>query len=896
MSDNKDGVGRREALWWLLSAPLHLRLLSSTASAHPLTSWSQAGAGALPNAPAANSPIARNLHPRTFVTPDILATLRTQIAQDNAFRSRWQTAVSQFESSGGTWTSGEKGDPYATAVGAFFACVRRPDNDLGLRWRSSWKSYRDRIVATAATWPHDGTNPPVGIALALVYDFLHADLTAQERSDLAAWITVGADKFEYAPDDKNQWDAHASDDHAAKLLSSLVLDDAAKRFAKASQETRDWADARSWLGYATGVGYEWKDSHPTTPGLCACIFSLKNAGGLSEAETTDRMGTHLRDAWQHIRQFVIPHPAQTWFNDRVNMTQPEAYYHRQLNVGAHMLWALALLPGKVKLSGASRYSDQPTLANGEAAYFGYLQHVLTSSHPSSPDRTLRNVVDLGGVGTFSPSPSKPGVCGLFVLPAWLVLNAQERAPMDPVAAGIPKVRRWWPGTLEWTTVLSDFSHTSATLITYHHRKWWLNAYEEGCRQNGSWHVHRAGPLLGQRGSASHGPISRKATWAANGTVNFIDPAAYPEFTFPDMAREDSGGVRAAGSGLTTKAEILSKAAVTDYGDVTSWYADARVVAISSNLVRSYNSTVVQVGRLPANAPKISAFTREFVCIQRGADGSDHERIFTYDRIQLVDTRYEPRYNLCPATDPKIDGVETPHQPWAPPNGDWTAVGPTRWDYRDATRMLYDNTKEPKAGKSGNGKVCVTWLEPAPARVTKRGGTNARSEKIPQATGAPAIGPWNGWADLDGEWNKVASTELRAYSGLYTVEVIPANVTADTRFLIACDVMAANANPDAATVLPCDAGSAAARCGASAVVFARAAGGHRSGQVTIPNGVSLVVLANLPPGQTRTLAAADGLTITTAERAASAGETTEGGSNSYGRLVVGVSGSGTLTFS
>ena len=47
-----------------------------------------------------------------------------------------------------------------------------------------------------------------------------------------------------------------------------------------------------------------------------------------------------------------------------------------------------------------------------------------------------------------------------------------------------------------------------------------------------------------------------------------------------------------------------------------------------------------------------------------------------------------------------------------------------------------------------------------------------------------------------------------------------------------------------------------------MVFAREAGGHSSGNVAIPNGVTLVVLANLPPGQTRTLAAAGGLAVTT----------------------------------
>ena len=56
-----------------------------------------------------------------------------------------------------------------------------------------------------------------------------------------------------------------------------------------------------------------------------------------------------------------------------------------------------------------------------------------------------------------------------------------------------------------------------------------------------------------------------------------------------------------------------------------------------------------------------------------------------------------------------------------------------------------------------------------------------------------------------------------------------------------------------------------------------------------------VLANLRPGQSTNLSATGGLTITTNERTASAGDTSSGIANSFGRLVVGVTGSGTLSF-
>jgi hypothetical protein len=135
-----------------------------------------------------------------------------------------------------------------------------------------------------------------------------------------------------------------------------------------------------------------------------------------------------------------------------------------------------------------------------------------------------------------------------------------------------------------------------------------------------------------------------------------------------------------------------------------------------------------------------------------------------------------------------------------------------------------------------------------------------------------------------------------YAGLYTVQVMHTAFNPDTRFLVVCDVMSSTDSPDTAAGLACDANSVAARCGASAVVFSKDAGGHRAGYVTIPAGVALVVLANLPAAEPRTLTTSGGLTITTTNRRSSGGNTSVGVPNSHGRLVIAVSGAGTLEFS
>jgi hypothetical protein len=201
-------------------------------------------------------------------------------------------------------------------------------------------------------------------------------------------------------------------------------------------------------------------------------------------------------------------------------------------------------------------------------------------------------------------------------------------------------------------------------------------------------------------------------------------------------------------------------------------------------------------------------------------------------------------------------------------------------------MTVDNVAEPQDSTPGNGKVRVTWLRPSGsgALVHKRGGTNAQSLNDELAHGAPYYNQYGAWMGLDGEWFKVKGLNVRAYAGLYTVAISPSPVTLDTKFVIAADVLAANDTPDTAANLPCDANSVAARCGATAVVFSKESGGHSAGSVTIPDGVSLVILANLPPGQPRALTG-DGLTITTNRTASSTGV-----------LAIDVSGSGVLRFS
>jgi hypothetical protein len=846
----------------------------------------------------------------------MVTALRTEIARDAAFKARWQQAVTSFESGGGYWAA-NSANPLTNAFAAFLTCVRRPDNDLGLTWGSSWQVYRNRIVTATQSWNHTGASGTHALAHGVVYDLLYPDLTPSERTQLHGWIVSLLDvnsKLNWQSQG-GHWDDQTSDEHVARVILSIAAEDGLARVARALQESSDYADAQDAMQYGEGLGYAWKNETIGNIAPLMSLWILQNSLGLSDAESIDRCLISFRDTWQHVRQFIIPHPGYAspvmWKQSRVNFQDPDSHNHRAANVGANMLWALALLPGKVQLANDGTLTDQPKLANSEDALFGYMQHIMDQAVPGTPaDRVMSNAVkNYKWVFTDAAANEKGHMHTFLAFPPWLILNVQPRPALSPEAAGIPRVRRWWPGTLNWVTIIGGTweSGRDQSLIAYCHRRWYSNAYTAGCAQNGMWQVHRGGPLLIKRGSTMHGPVG-KTTWAGNGTVGFYD-VTNPEFTLGPSLDADRGEIRA-GKEHDRYQDMLTDP-IDDFGQVTAWYADNHVVAITSDLTRSYNSTLVAVD----GAPKISAFTREFVCVQRGGDGTDHERIFTYDRISVMGNgRYQPRYNLCPATDPDIDGTETPYTPWYPGSGGvsindpvgaiWKTTGPVRWDYAGATRLIYDSSTQaiPVHGgtTSGNGKVCVTWLQPSGGGVAvrKRGGTAMFWEPrigkdIDQC---PAFGPYGELRGKDGAWNDVNDPSKWMFAGLYTVQVMHSAFNPDTRFLLACDVMSASDNPDPVAALSCDANSVAARCGASAVIFAKGANGHRAGSVSIPNGVTVVVLANLPPGQPRGLTASGGLTISTDNRTTSAGDTSPGTPNSCGRLVIGVSGSGTLMFS
>ena len=205
-----------------------------------------------------------------------------------------------------------------------------PSNDLGLKWGSSWQAYRDRIVAATQSWSHTGESGTHALAHGVVYDLLYQDLSASERSQLHGWIIALLDtktKLKWQSEG-GHWDDQTSDEHTARVILSIAADDGAARAARAFQESSDYAAAHEAMQYAEGLGYAWKDQTVANLGPLLSLWILKNAMGLTDADTIDRLP---RLVPRYLATRAAVHDSASWLSighrhwkqARVNFQAPD---------------------------------------------------------------------------------------------------------------------------------------------------------------------------------------------------------------------------------------------------------------------------------------------------------------------------------------------------------------------------------------------------------------------------------------------------------------------------------------------------------------------------------------------------------------------------------------------
>lgn len=861
-----------------------------------------------------DNPVAQDEHPRTLLTSASRAALRASIlANTNGHGDRWQDALDDFEGAGSYWAFGpghaNGRDPITCAYAAFLACVRlpggTPSDDLGLTWLSSHATYITRITDAMATWTSYTSNKYQQYAIGLVYDLLYEHLDADQKAFLVSRMTtlLGAGTPMQWQSTGGHWNDQTSTQHNALTAMSIAMEDFADRSTKVLQEMIDWCDAHETMQNGEGLGYAWKNAYTANLGPISAAYMCRNAYGLSDAASVEHCLVSMRDAATQLRVLTAPHAGYSsnklWMNVRMNFMGPDSVYHREANVGAFMLWATWLLPGRSNINPGRAYSHVP-LANTEADLLAWFRHVSDQIPTGwSTERTLyRAATNPKWVRSEAPDKEKGHFHVFNSIIPWLIENVQLPTAKNSADAGLARVWRWWPDTLNWVTVMGGTleSGPDASLIVYGHRRYWSNNYTAGTYLNGGWQVFRGAPLLIKRGSASHGGWSKDPA-AMNGTCQFFDTQGAIEAEWAAGLDADRGGPRDANS-YPHYADMVADQ-VNDLGNIVRYYTDAKVVALASDLTRTYNCLDIQTN----GAPKTSSYIKEFVVIQRGADGTDHEHIVEYSRIAVLGNgRYQPRVTFNPPLNPTIDGTETPFTPHFPdPNGvasnnagTWKATGPVRWDYAGASKITFDNVvcSNPPFGGSGvgNGKMEVTLLRPSSTGsvVRKRGGLNQYWDPSLGADydHAPHFDPFGVLRDYDGEWFKRSATLWHQQVGLYGVQVWHETFAADTRFLFGVDVMPSGATPATTTELTCDGGSVACRVGASAVRFKESNGTSSTGTVTIPAGVVLVVLNNLPVSTEMELGVTSTLEVTSSERTTSP----------EGVLVVEVTGAGVLDWS
>lgn len=855
--------------------------------------------------------------------------LRTRLANSATMRQRWQDTVTAFEHADGDWMTMTPGaglsELYGGTIGiaAFFAAVRTSSDDLGITWQRSWASYVSTCVQQAVHYATSATSFRAGaVGCALVYDLLFDHISDGDRTTLHNFINTVASGGQFI---NGRWDDQKASDHIGTTLCILAHNNDTY-VAQALLESQDWATARYHVNQRTD-GYEWKQGYPTNAGIPFCLWILKQRLGLTDAETVDKCAYHLQHAIPLLIRNTIPHPGRAQpMRARFGMSEPLAEWYDENNVATYFLWAFALLPGKLSLDATQdirghasfAIANQATLAASEDAYLGYLRWLWNLN--SAAYATHSNWRYSRWAST---EVTRPYVQALFSLIPWLLLDVQLPATVEPATAGIPKVMRWWPGTYEQTEVRSDLTIANSTgsVMTVWHPKTHINNYEGSSRHCGSWQIHRAGPGYIHRSCRGHGTAGRHITKMANGTVSLVPTADFPRYTLPWSGTYAAGGQRIGGANCdywdfsayrTPGTNVLANEAINGHmGTVDGWFADSKVVVQRDNLKNAYNNDVYRMTADAENDPVTTAYTRDTVIIQRGADGTTREKLITYDRIATTSTGIEPRYNINPGPPQHTytGGTETANAGWAPQGsvpdiggkqlvesgagqiGDgrtpaaWFASGPTEWEITGASNIIFDNRTEPSTSTSwsakthtvvGEGKFCTTPLiggnasAPTAWKIKKTGGLTATRNDggSPFVVGdtAPIFGEYHGWhfGDED-DWDPTDSkghtgTGQRAYVGLYTLQIIPDTVVTDTRYLIANEAMSWDESPSTHALVTCDAAHVAARVGNTVVIFAKVSTAVNTGNVDIPAGVTLVVWANLTPNQLRTFTPTGGIAI------------------------------------
>jgi hypothetical protein len=882
-------------------------------------------------------------HPRTFVAGAAgLAAQRAAIAASPARKTRWQTAINSFFSTTGTWNTAHT-NPGVLVFASYLMMHLADGHGTGLTLPASMPFITDtptraKIVAEILDrvmneWA--GVEKNKGIAWALVYDFLYPDLSSSQISYIHAKIEEGYSSSQNtymsnaAGAGVEVYDGGASDPQIAKILCAIASENYISRQNEAYAAEMRRIDTYNWQAFGFGLGREFHEGPSGRMALPLILKVFQNAYGYTDAQTFDRFTTFMQEAWWLARMSAVPAPGVAQRPDKCFI--PNTYHTQDSakvvitngNLGVLMLGSMLHLPGKLKLTsprvvdGVSYpIANQSTLANSEAAFFAHMRHVFNESpHNITP---LTSCVDYSLVADWNVSSANAEKFWGF---DYLLGDDVQYTgtTMTETEAGIPLIRRFWPGTLDWTIIRSSWSKIEGSWTHYRHRRWGFSNYEEGARQAGTWNYHRNGFLFLQRGGSGHAHTTKRHWWCANGVVGHVDPVAgatrggYAQYEIPNSDNGDNGGTRHTKASNTSWKDPVIASPTCDFGSIEKWYADNDIVAISDNLSRAYNGTEVQNGQgtLQFNDRKIVYHTREFVMVQRGADGTDHDHIFTFDRIKYRPTNFAgvaapwiPHYPLqCPTT-PVLDGTETPDAPQGPTTGSiygWHAVGDNFWTYPGSTYVEIQNRTSltlPAGTDPGNGKARAYWLLPTPANATikRQRGTNVVRDTGTRGNGYPYFSPWRGWKVGDAEdWASIADEpDQIGYSGTDTVFVTPTSTAAphdwvndQGYFFIAMDGMDYSDTPATAELLTSDASSYAGRCGASAVSFCRANATTRSsGNITIPSGVTFVVLANLPVSAARTVSGSGTLQILSSNRTAT----------DTGVLTLDISGAGTLTFS
>ncbi len=685
-------------------ALLTITLALLTAVAHESPSLAQGG----------GSPLVRGEHPRLFINTDTWPEIAAVLGTGGAYASEFQAWVNWLDS---RYASTQGKNPEEWAINFAFAGLAaggRPGLApvAGTRFAYTAQQYTTRALEYFRTYRGNSNMPPQGspnaMHAAVIYDWLHHALPADERAAFGAWLASN----DLDDSGVNAW-ADSGDviNRAARLMRGIAISGDGINDAWASAAVAKWtpwfrssnqgvAAINSLYGGDDGgfaQGYFYGAAYTIWP-LMLVEEGYRTALGIPR-------GVHYASTATNVLRNL-----PKYYNDMVVDAFPRTY-DGSLPADGYQWWLYNSELVYYTPDSARRHSAPPAGM--------WMAGQFMSSVPSAADPAMASLGKWFMRRRMGDEPSRfyqsAWIWGRAIFGRWAP-GVQEA---DPGQLGLPlskgRADGLWVFRSGWT---NDIDYPTVMLMA---ARWVPQDY--GFRHTGAFHVYRKGPQI-HRGYSTDGHHNKTGI---SGSIMAFVPRGLS--TVPTNGQYHNTDYWMVGAERTVgmAPDYGSVAGTTHEGARTlgAWLSDGSsqrdVDYVALDLTRLYSSTLFA----GTGGPRISNYVRRFVYFRPANPKTDSVRLVVYDRPTVLDPYdWERRtgtnsktWMLWTAGEPSFVGGSVLAGPSRGPTGTHG-----KWYSDDAVSVTATNT-----ANGADGRVWLTPVLPLARRIIKVGGPSVTGQ-------------------------------------------------------------------------------------------------------------------------------------------------------------------------